>query len=159
MAGTYSYHLKIRQLQFLTLRTSTKFLMDRLQNVQNSAARLVTRETKFQHHSNPQAAYWLPGYKRIEFKILLITFKALNDLTPQYVTDMLQPYLPSRTLRSATKNLLVAPPTNLVKYGERSFSYADPKLWNKLPDNIRDSKDLTTFKSKLKTFLFRTVFC
>ena len=123
-------------------------------------ARLVTRETEFQHITPiVKRLHWLPVSKSTEFKIPLITFKALNDLAPQYITDILQAYLPSKTLRSATKKLLVVPPANLVKYGERSFSYVGPKLWNELPDNIRDSKDLTKFKSKLKTFLFRTVFC
>ena len=55
-----------------------KFLMDRLQNVQNSAARLVTRKTKFQHITPIlKWLHCLPVYKRIEFKILQITFKAL----------------------------------------------------------------------------------
>ena len=136
-----------------------KFLIDRLQNVQNSAARLVTREKKFQHITPIlKQLHWLPVNKRIAYKVLLITFKALNGLAPQYVTDMLRLYLPSRSLRSSTKNLLEIPSTNLVKYGQRSFSYAAPKLWNELPDYIRKCKDLTTFKSSLKTFYFKTVF-
>ena len=99
-----------------------KILMDRLQNVQNSAARFVTRETKFQHITPIlKRLQWLPVHTRIEFKILLITFKALNDLTPPYITDILQPYVPSRTLRSATKNLLVVPPTNLRGQVWRTF--------------------------------------
>ena len=137
-----------------------KFLMDCLQTVQNSAARLVTRETKFQHITPIlKRLHWMPVYKRTEFKILLITFKALNDLIPKYITDILHLYLPPRMLRSATKKLLVVPLTNLVKYGERSFCYAGPNLWNELPDHIRDSNNLTTSKSKLKMFLFRTIFC
>ena len=129
--------------------------MDPLQNVQNSAARLVTKETKFQHITPIlKRRHLLPVYKRIEFKILLITFEVLNDLALQYVTGMSQPYLPSRTQRSATKNILVVPSTKLK--GGRSFSHAGHKLWNELPDNIRDSNDLTTFESKFKTVLFRT---
>ena len=63
--------------------------MDRLQNVQNSAARLVTKETKFQHITPIlKRRHLLPVYKRIEFKILLITFEVLNDLALQYVTGM-----------------------------------------------------------------------
>ena len=114
--------------------------MDRVQNVQNSAARLVTKETKFQLITPIlKRLHLLPVYKRIEFKILLITFEVLNDLALQYVTGMSQPYLPSRTQRSATKNLLVVPSSNLIKKGGRSFSHAGHKLWNELPDNIRDS--------------------
>ena len=99
------------------------YFMDRVQNVQNSAARLVTKETKFQLITPIlKRLHLLPVYKRIEFKILLIKFEALDDLALQYVTGMSQPYLPSRTQRSATKNLLVVPSTNLIKNGGRSFS-------------------------------------
>ena len=49
--------------------------------------------------------------------------------------------------------LYIVPSTNLVKYGRRSFAYAGPKLWNESPHNIRECKDLTTFKSKLDVFI------
>ena len=46
------------------------------------------------------------------------------------------------------------PRTKCVKYGDRSFSAAAPKLWNTLPDDLRICDNLSTFKMKLKTFLF-----
>ena len=57
--------------------------------------------------------HWLPIRYRIMFKILLITYKALNILAPSYVRDLLTPYIPSRQLRSSSKNLLVIPHFNL----------------------------------------------
>ena len=45
-----------------------------------------------------------------------------------------------------------------VKYGDRSFTCAAPKLWNALPFEVRDSKSLDIFKSKLKTHLFHLAF-
>jgi len=65
---------------------------------------------------------------RPEINHLHVSFKVLNDVSPQYPTDMLQHYLPPRTLRPVTKNRLLIPSPNLVEYGKRSFSYTGPKL-------------------------------
>uniref|UniRef100_A0AAQ6IB00 Reverse transcriptase domain-containing protein n=1 Tax=Anabas testudineus TaxID=64144 RepID=A0AAQ6IB00_ANATE len=55
----------------------------RLQIVQNSAARLLTRKRKYDHITPVLASlHWLPVCFRIDFKILLITFKALHGLSP-----------------------------------------------------------------------------
>ena len=51
--------------------------------------------------------------QRIVFKILLLTFKSLNDLVPSYIRDLLETYTPSRNLRSSTSNLLVTPRSRL----------------------------------------------
>ena len=60
------------------------------------------------------------------FKILLITYKAPNNLAPSYIRDLLIPYIPSRQLRSSSKNLLSIPHVNLRTYGARAFSVAAP---------------------------------
>mgnify|MGYP000642255089 CR=1 FL=1 len=65
---------------------------------------------------------------RPENNHLHVSFKVLNDLSPQYPTDILQHYLPSRTLRPVTKNPPLVPSPNLVQYGKRSFSYAGATL-------------------------------
>jgi hypothetical protein len=41
---------------------------------------------------------------------------------------------------------IIVPPIKLVNYGQRSFSYAAPKLWNELPDSVRHSESISTFK-------------
>ena len=131
----------------------------RLQHVQNLTTRLLTG-TRKQEHITPvlKELHWLPVTARIRFKILLMTFKCLNLLAPRYLTDLLTAYKPSRSLRSSTKHLLVQPCCNLKTYGERAFSVAAPRLWNALPLNIRNCKTITTFKSALKTHLFKSYF-
>ena len=42
-----------------------------------------------------------------------------------------------------------------VTLGDRSFQVAAPKLWYALPRELRDIPNLHTFKSNLKTFLFK----
>mgnify|MGYP006963820024 CR=1 FL=1 len=93
--------------------------------------------------------------QRIVFKILLLTFKSLNDLVPGYIRDLLETYTPSRNLRSSTRNLLVTPRSRLKFYGDCAFSVCAPKLWNNLPEHIKCSLNLTSFNSNLKTYLFK----
>jgi hypothetical protein len=85
----------------------------------------------------------------------LITFKALNGQAPEYIKDLLEQYIPTRALRSSEdKTLLKLPHTKLKSYGDRSFSYAAPLLWNSLLLAIRESPTTETFKNRLKTYFF-----
>ena len=134
--------------------------ISRLQLVQNAAARLLTN-TRRRDHITPVLAtlHWLPAAFRIDFKILLITFKARKGLAPQYFIDLLPPYNPPRTLRSSDGALLKVPEKfHLVNKGERAFSVRAPKIWNALPKNIRQADNIASFKSHLKTYLFRKAF-
>ena len=129
-----------------------------LQRVQNSAARLVTRN-KRQDHITPilRKLHWLPVKNRILFKILLLTFKAKHQLAPKYLTELISDYTPatSVSLRSSSQHLLQpGPRTKTICYGDRCFSVAAPHLWNRLPPTLRCVKSLPVFKSKLKTHLF-----
>ena len=116
-----------------------KFLIDRLQNVQNAAAHVVTRTRKYDHIKPVlKQLHWLPVSQRINYKILLLTYKALNGQAPSYITELLEPYVPTRNLRSSSKNLLKVPSVKLVSYGHRCFSFVAPSLWNSLPNNMRE---------------------
>ena len=132
------------------------YLLDKLQHVQNAAARLITRTRKFDHITPVlKELHWLPIRKRIDFKILLLVFKALQGEAPQYIKDLISWYKPNKNLRSANEMLLQTKPSNLVTCGDRAFSIAAPKLWNGLPIEIKASKSVLIFKSKLKTYLFK----
>ena len=86
-----------------------------------------------------------------------MTFKCIHSLSPQYLNDLLCPYVPSRNLRSSSKGMLVEKVGRLKK-ADRAFSIAAPKLWNKLPHDIRQIDKLSTFKCALKTFYFKQAF-
>ena len=90
--------------------------------------------------------------------LLLITFKALNNLAPSYISNLLHLYTPNRLLRSSSKFQLQVPPSNLKTYGDRAFSVCAPKLWNCLPYHIRCSPSVSAFKSSLKTYFFKRYF-
>ncbi len=71
--------------------------------------------------------------------------KALNDLAPAYLTNLLSRYNPTRSLRSQNSGLLVVPRIAKSTKGGRTFSYLAPKLWNSLPDNVRGSDTLSLY--------------
>ena len=135
-------------------------LIQKIQSVQNSAARITTLSHKYDHITPIlKELHWLPVNYRIEFKVLLLTFKCINNIAPSYLQDLVHPYAPKRHLRSDSKNYLETKRYNLQTYGYRAFSVAAPTLWNKLPDDMRQPGILIeNFKNKLKTYLFKKAF-
>ena len=106
-----------------------QYQIKKLQHVQNAAARLLTRTGKCEHITPIlKELHWIPVNQRIEFKILVLTFKVLNGTAPKYLRDLLILYQPNRTLRSIDKKLLAVPSYNLERYGRRAFSVAAPIL-------------------------------
>jgi len=138
------------------LHNLPRSLLHRLQLVQNTCARLVTR-TRRRDNISPVLVelHWLPVEFRIQYKVLLYTYKALHGLAPQYISDLLQEYKPMRTLRSSSQSLLMVPKSRTVTYGSRSFRVAAPKLWNQLTEELKSAPTLVSFKRQLKTYLFR----
>jgi hypothetical protein len=132
----------------------------KLQYVQNAAARLVTLTHKREHISPILIElHWLPVKQRIEYKLLLLTFKALNGSAPSYLSNLIKSYKPSRSLRSSNSNLLEKHTTfNFKMYGKRAFKCAGPELWNSLPHDLRFIPSLNVFKKKLKTHLFNKAY-
>ena len=127
-----------------------------LQLVQNYAARLILKKNRFSR-ATPLLIelHWLPISKRIDFKILLITYKCNNNLAPEYLTSLLKPLDNNRDLRSSDDpTLLDYDRTELVSMGDRAFSVYAPKLWNSVPREIREAPSVSIFKSRLKTYLF-----
>ena len=108
-------------------------LLHRLEMVQRSAARVVLRIRRGDRRSMMAALkhlHWLPVKWRVEYKLLVLVFRALHDRTPTYLASLITPYVPSRAIRSAGQALLSVLRHNLERYGRRSFSCAGPTLWN-----------------------------
>lgn len=133
--------------------------LSKLQRLQNSAARLVTK-AKRRDHITPvlRQLHWLPINQRIVFKVLLITLKIINGYAPSYLSSLLESYKPKCALHSATKRLLIVPKSSTTTYGDRAFSIAAPKLWNNRPDSIKYAETVKQFISLVKTYLFKEAF-
>ncbi len=96
--------------------------INNLQIVQITASRVLTRSRKYDHITPIlQSLHWLPIKFRISYKILLLAYKALNDLAPAYLTNLLSRYNPTRSLRSQNSGLLVVPRIAKSTKGGRIF--------------------------------------
>ena len=132
----------------------TKYI-NKLQRVQNSLARMVTRSTRFTR-SNPllNDLHWLPVRSRIRFKIGLIVYKAINLKQPPSLSKHL-------TLRTIPNNLRSTNTTILnygrfaKSFGTQAFSTYTPMLWNSLPATVRQATSVTSFRKLLKAHYFR----
>ena len=130
--------------------------LQKLQVIQNAAARLVTRTKKFESISPIlRALHWLPIRSRIAFKILLLTYQCFHEMAPSYLSELLVRYEPGRSLRSLQRDLYVVPPISTNFYGKRSFGHAAPELWNGIPNHIKRAGTIEGFKTSLKSYLFR----
>ena len=130
--------------------------MKKLQKLQNRAARIIFRCDRL-HPSAPLRTelHWLPISERVLFKVLLLVFKGINNLTPAYLSHLLIHYTSGRRgLRSENAHLLFIPRTQRSSYGDRAFCVAGPRLWNSLPIHIKSSLSVNVFKKALKTHLF-----
>ena len=85
--------------------------------------------------------HWLPIDFRIEFTILLTTYKTLTGVAPGYAHDMLHTYQPPRALRSMKLALVKRLSAKRKTAGEKSFADMTSKLCNKLHLTFRQAMD------------------
>ena len=131
-----------------------------LQRIQNYAARVILRLPKSSSitiHLN--SLHWLPVKVRSTNKIACLCCH--SSAAPSYVTDMLHGKpLHTRNTRSSsyTMPLLNRPAYSKATLGDRSFSFASSSVWNSIPNDVRCAPSLSSFKSRLKTYLFRSAY-
>ena len=114
-----------------------------LQRVQNCLAQVVIRSSRL---SESRPLHRLPIKSRIKFELnLTYRPKALFMGTPSYLEKHQQ------TLRSESTKLLHPGPWSKRNYGNSSFVVAPPRLWNKLPLEIREAKSVTLSEKKKNT--------
>ena len=127
-------------------------LIYQLQLIQNAAAKAIVGLYKHDHLGNIlKELHWLPVYYRIQFKILLLVYKCLNGMGPDYLSSMLK-------FANFNHFIHLTEPRVHTSYGERSFQKIGPKLWNMLPLDIKTCLSLDSFKCSLKTHLFTVAF-
>ena len=128
--------------------------------VKNAAARLVTMASKSDHIIPILLKlYWLPVKERVSLKLFIITFKALPPgSSTTYISELLNIYQPSRSLRSSSLKYLSVPKCNTVFYGHRAFYVPSAKLWNSLLYELIFSENDNTLKLASKPFFFKRTF-
>ena len=129
--------------------------IDRLIKLQKRAARIILKAdimTSSKHMFT--VLNWLPFDRRVDYHTCIMVYKALNKQTPEYISELLVKTSDTHSLnlRSNTNDDLKIP-RSYTQYFDKSFSVCGPKLWNKLPTDIKRSKSLEIFKRKLKDYL------
>ena len=141
---------------------STHAVTSHLQRIQNYAARVILRlpmSSSITIHL--KSLHWLPVKVGNTYKIACLCYHCHSSTAPSYVTDMLHKKpLHTRNTRSSsyTMPLLNRPAHSKATLGDRSFSFASSSVWNYIPNDIRCAPSLSSFKSRLKTYLFRSVY-
>ena len=130
-----------------------------LQKIQNFAARLVLL-APHHHHSTPllEKLHWISISECIE--VACMCFSATNGSGPAYLSELLYVYTPSYTLCSSSDtHMLKIQQYKRKTHGFHIFPCFGPHIWNSLPQDLRHCSTLSSFKAKLKTFLFSHYFC
>lgn len=136
-----------------TWGTTSKQNIERLAKLQKRAARIILNAD----FNTPSAEMftelgWQSIPNRLNYNKAVLTFKALNGLTPEYISDLLKPVSEThnRNLRSTADGSLSVPRSRISLF-DRSFSSSAPKLWNSLPAEVRTSSSLESFKRSVKS--------
>ena len=148
---------------------STHDVTSHLQRIQNYAARVILRlpmSSSLTIHL--KSLHWLPVKVRSTYKIACLCYHCHSSTAPSYVTDMVHKKpLHTRNTRSSeccgcamayTMPLLNRPAHSKATLGDCSFSFASSSVWNSIPNDVKCAPSLSSFKSRLKTYLFRSVY-
>ena len=101
-------------------------------------------------HEKLKNLHWLKVRERIEFKLYLLTFKAVNGIGPSYLSDIIT-FVNDSSRRRSSLHFSVRSHSS----HPRAFQTVAPKLWNQLPIEISSCHDIALFKRMLKTHLFK----
>ncbi len=133
--------------------------LQKLQYIQNSAARILMRVRKYDHITPIlKSLHWLPVSFRIVYKVSLFTHQCIHGDAPSYLKELLTPQSSNRMLRSASSYLLKTPRTKLRTMGDRAFCSSALSLWNALPVHLWTPQPVKAFKRGLKTYLLSKAF-
>ena len=143
-------------------RSLSKFNLHRLQSIQNSAARIVTNSSKYTRITLVlRKLHWLPVQFRSEFKLATLVYKFIHTGFPKYFAPYLSMYHNTYNTRRSQS---VANFLNVPKFQPKihkstkqfgfSFAFDAPTVWNSLPEDIRASPTIASFRTKLKTYLY-----
>ena len=155
------------KMEFLVLfyyfRCSSKHLLDSLQRVQNNAARLIVKVRKSSHITpHLMSLHWLPVNSRIDYKLASLCHSCLHGDAPEYLKTLipLKEYSHEYKTRSRSDStsLQEKPSTSQKTICDRCFSYAAPEVWKSIPIDLRVTPSSSTFKSGLKTHLFKRAY-
>ena len=109
------------------------------------------------HHTNTKKLHWLPIKTKNRLQTLSSHIQNTHKSTNTYLYNSLS--FPSHSVSTrSSDSLVLSIPYVRSSLGKRAFSVIGPPLWNSLPPDTRNSNSSTTFRSRLKTHLFKIAF-
>ena len=145
----------------LLLFGCTHDVTSHLQLIHNYAAQVIlclAKPSKITTHL--KSLHWLQVNVGSAYKIACLCYRCHSSTAPSYVTYMLH-IMPSHTHNTSsslyTMSLLNRPAHSKAILGDHSFSFTS-SVWNSIPNDVRCSPSLLSFKSCLKTYLFHSVY-
>ena len=123
-------------------------LSSKLQRLQNRAARIITGARSKEVLNG--LGWQTLKQRRLE-QTAIMMFKISNKMTPNYLQEMFQRDFGSQAydLRSSDRNYVL--PKNRTDYYNKSFAFTGAKVWNSLPNDLKQITSLETFKKRLKS--------
>ena len=134
---------------------SPMYMLERLQNFQDLAARLIF-QCRQKNRISPllMSLHWLPINARIEYKLSVFCHSFFLGSSPIYLSNFLLVHTPKRNLHSSSVNRIICIPKLRTRtYGHRAFSFAGHTIWNSLPSKLRHTHSIQKFMLALKTLL------
>ena len=129
--------------------------IDKIQLIQNYAARIISGVKKFDHISPTISALgWLPIKEHLLYRDTLLMFKCINGQAPSYLCDKFKQRNQIHN-RNTRGNEELDIPKFRTSTGQRTFKYRGTKLWNELNKETKLINNLASFKIKLKTDLMK----
>ena len=140
---------------------STHDVTSHMQRIQNYGARVILRLPKSSNiTTHLKSLHWLPDKVRSTCNVSCLCYHCHSSTAPSYIADMLQKKPShSRKTRSSSYTMLLLnrPAHSMATHGDRSFSFASSSVWKSIP-NVRCAPSLSSFKSRLMTYMFHSVY-
>ena len=148
-----------RLLQLCSSVCISEGLINRLQSVQNAAARLVTG-TRRSDHITPVLSQLYIGYRYARAStssLATLVHRSLSGISPSYLANDRRLFADVRErrlyVRSTTCRTCIVS-CDVDTFDDRGFAAAGPGLWNWLPSQAKEADlSFNTLRRSLKTFL------
>ena len=127
-------------------------LLDRLQTLQNRAARVIANISyEAADHNSLLCDYgWLNVRNLIRLDLGVFMYKTQKGLAPDVFYDLYH-----SVTRSANNGNLQIPLTNL-RADDKAISVSSARIWNNIPNSVKQAQSLDVFKRELKEYLIKS---
>lgn len=149
------YILPLIDFGSCTWGTTSNTNIERLNKLQKRAARIILKAEYITPSTIMfQRLGWMSVSSRLKYNKAVLAYKALNKLTPAYISNLLKPssQIRNKCLRSSENGSVSIPRSNTALY-DGSFSCSASRLWNSLPQTVRLAPSLNSFKRSVKEFI------